>query len=156
MSLLATLQRPTVGVAVLVFGGYSLLARTLQNLYPVSSYPMYAMGHADSGSRLGARDRAGRLRELRQYTDWSCERPLRLDTDQCAGEGTVQIIGYLERDMEEYLAQHRAAEGSPPRADAEPVELVRHIWWFDEAGRARSRVCVMNQCRAVPTDRAHP
>jgi hypothetical protein len=55
-------------------------------------------------------------------------------------------IGYIDRDIQEYVQKHAA----PNLTNGEPVDLVRHIWHFqDGSGDVLLEDCLLQRCQAV-------
>ena len=134
---------PTVWITVLVMGGYFLIARVVGNLYPFSTFSMYSAAKSESASHIVARDRAGTLHAVLEYEGWSCPEPLDIDPPRCRAAARFSSIGYIDRRILEHVRGHRSTGG-------EPVELVRHIWRFqDGSGDVRTEDCVLAQCQAV-------
>ena len=149
-------RRAAVAVAALSFVGYFVVARIVGNVYPFSTFPMYAGEHRSTGSRIVAKDEAQGLHEVSDGSAWVCDAapaeglrpgetpPLALDPYGCSGGG-VYTITYVDRDAIDYVRTHG---GVDPRA--RPVELVRHIWTFpDDRGPPATSDCHMASCRAV-------
>lgn len=142
-----------LGVAAISFVGYLAVARVVDNVYPFSTFPMYARAHRRTGSRIVAKDESQRLHEVSDGVAWACDsasddgHPATspgLDPYGCSGEG-VYTITYVDRDAIDYVRTHA---GNDPRA--RPVELVRHIWSFpDDRGPPTASDCHMASCRAV-------
>ncbi len=148
-------RHAAIAVATLSFVGYFVVARTVGNVYPFSTFPMYAGEHGSTGSRIVAKDEAQGLHEVSDGVAWTCEdtpdggSPIEptspgLDPYACAGGG-VYAITYVDRAAIDHVRTHW---GSDPRA--RPVELVRHIWTFpDDRGPPTTSDCHMASCRAV-------
>jgi hypothetical protein len=144
-------RHATLAVAALSFGGYFAVARVVSNIYPFSTFPMYAGGHLRSGSRIVAKDERERLHEVSDGEAWDCKAvsprdaaPDLLDATACAG-GDVYSISYVDREAIDFVRGH---EGSDPRT--QPVELVRHIWRFpQDDGPPTQSDCLIARCRAV-------
>lgn len=135
--------QPAFVVAALVLVTYLLVARGLEDLYPFSTFSMYA-GHATtSGSRIVARDSRGRLHEVESFDRWSCPPEEVRGDDAC---GAAYRIDYLDREAREYLAAHASASAAP---GSEPVEVVRRVWQFG-GGAPVIRDCPILRCAAVP------
>ncbi|MFT3769674.1 MAG: hypothetical protein QM820_29915 [Minicystis sp.] len=137
---------PTVWITVLVMGGYFLIARLVDNLYPFSTFPMYAGAKGASASHIVARDGAGKLHNVFEYEGWSCPEPLDVDPPKCRAGGHFGSIEYIDRAIVQHLQKPRLPGGP----EGEPIDLVRHIWRFREgSGDVRTEDCVIEHCRAV-------
>ncbi|APR79814.1 Hypothetical protein A7982_05161 [Minicystis rosea] len=139
-------MHPTVWITVLVMGGYLLVARLVGNVYPFSTFSMYSEMQTDSASHLVARDRTGKLHDVTAYDGWSCPEPLDIDPPRCREPNPFSSIGYIDRaSLEHVRASHATHDGQ-----AEPVDLVRHIWRFQKgSGDVRTEDCLLAQCQAV-------
>jgi hypothetical protein len=132
-----------LAVAVLSFIGYLAVARIVGNVYPFSTFPMYAGEQLSTGSRIVAKDETQRLHEVTDGIAWECETPA-LDPNGCSGRD-IHTISYVDREAIDYVREHT---GSDPRA--RPVEIVRHIWRFpDDRGPPTTSDCRLALCRAV-------
>jgi hypothetical protein len=130
-------------VAALALAGYVLVARVAGNLYPFSTFPMYAQAHASNATRIVAKRASGELREVSEFESWDCPAPLVLDPNQCSTGSPLYTIDYLDREAVEYVREHRGGGGVS-------VRIVRHIWQFDVGrGPARTSDCELLACRAV-------
>ncbi len=149
-------RRAAVAVAVLSFLGYLVVARIVGNVYPFSTFPMYAGEHRSTGSRIVAKDEAQGLHEVSDGSAWMCDAasvdgappgetpPPALDPHACTGDG-VYVIDYVDRAAIDYVRTHGGGDRR-----ARPVELVRHIWTFpDDRGPPTTSDCHMASCRAV-------
>jgi hypothetical protein len=136
-------RRATLAVGLLSFFGYLVVARIVGNVYPFSTFPMYAGERITSGSRIVARDESLRLHEVTDGTAWQCDAGA-LDPNGCAG-GHVHTISYVDREAIEYVRTHTGAD---PRS--RPVEIVRHVWTFpDDRGPPTTSDCRLALCLAV-------
>ncbi len=151
--------RAAVAVAVLSFGGYFGVARVVGNVYPFSTFPMYAGEHVSTGSRIVAKDDFQHLREVSDGEGWECDFTSTraagqsiskvpglgpLDPSVCA-DGDVYTIPYVDREAFDFVRAHQASD---PRA--RPVELVRHIWRFPhDEGPPIESDCHIAHCQAV-------
>lgn len=123
--------------------GYMLVARVVEDLYPFSTFSMYARAQPGAGSRIVARDEHGRLREVTEVTDWACETAA-LDPYACE-DAEVHGVGYVDRAAIDWVREHA---GDHP--DARPVDLVRRIWRFPAGwGPPITSECLISRCRAV-------
>jgi hypothetical protein len=131
-------------LAALSLVTYVGVARGVLNVYPFSTYSMYAEGHSSSASRLGVRDARGVMHEVEDYSAYHCDGPLRTEASRCENFGRVDFVPYIDRAAHSYVETH-----SGDAANAEPVEIVRRIWTFTD-GRAPASVhdCVLHHCRA--------
>jgi hypothetical protein len=147
-------RRAALAVAGLSFVGYFAVARIVGNVYPFSTFPMYAGEHLTSGSRIVAKDDMEHLHEVSDGIAWECDAPSQdraaqsatpgLDPTACIGRD-VYSITYVDREAIDYV---RAHPGSDPRS--QPVDLVRHIWRFpDGEGPPTQTDCRIARCRAL-------
>jgi hypothetical protein len=136
------MMHPRVQVAAVGLLGYLGLALSVGNLYPVSTFEMYAAAPARSASRVIARDAAGAAHEVDEYREWSCDAPVPLDRAPCASEWPYAYTGYLDRAAADWIASH-------PGSGGEPMEVVRRIFRLGAAGPPEVRDCVLSRCRAV-------
>lgn len=142
------LRSPRAAVAALVFVGYLVVARAVGNLYPFSTYSMYAESGTGRPSRLVARETHGSMVDLDRYDHWACPDLPPLDRASCPSDTPSSSIPYVDREADHYVRSH-AGTGHEPGARA--VDLVRHVWWFvDENGAPREFDCPVRHCRAVP------
>jgi hypothetical protein len=122
-------------VATLVLAGYLLAARGVGDLYPLSTYSMYAGSPGDSISRVMALV-GGSFVEVTDLSSWQCDNLPHLEAAQCGG---ARGIAYLDREREAHIRNH-------PGDGGEPVELVRRVFSFD--GVQRPAYCTLARCRA--------
>lgn len=132
-------------VLLFVALGYLLVARGVDNFYPFSTFSMYAAVEENSASRVLVRDGAGRLREVSSFRGWACDRPVDLNPEECETTGRYYRLRYIDD-----ATARRLATPATDLAAAEPVTLLRRIWWFDDAGGISSEECELASCRAVP------
>ncbi len=138
-----TSKSVAIAVAGLAFVGYFGIARIVGNLYPFSTFPMYAGEHRTTGSRIVAKDAAGVLHEVSDGAAWACV-PADLDARACGGPD-VYTIDYVDREALAYVREHSGGD-----AQAVPVELVRHVWSFtNDRDPPTARDCSIATCRAV-------
>lgn len=143
-----TWRSPRAAVAALTFAGYLVIARSAGNLYPFSTYSMYAESGSGRPSRIVARDARGELKDLGQYDHWSCPDLPALDHATCPPPVVSTTILYIDRDAEHYVRTHMGTGLEP---GSQPLELVRHVWSFtDRNGPPREIDCPVCACRAVP------
>jgi hypothetical protein len=136
-------KRIAIIVAALAFLGYFGIARIVGNLYPFSTFPMYAGEHRTTGSRIVAKDAAGALHEVTEGMAWSCG-AREIDPEACGGPD-VYTIDYVDREAVAYVREHSGGD-----ANATPVELVRHIWTFaSDRDPPTTRDCPIALCSAV-------
>jgi len=128
-------------VALFAFAFYVALAGSVHNLYPFSTFAMFAGGHAARASRIVARDGAGRVHEVDGFARWRCDGPLRVEHDACAQHGAYSQVDYQDRAALDFLGAH-AGDGG------EPVDLVRRIWRLD-GGAPAIEDCLVAHCRAA-------
>lgn len=130
--------RGLVGLAVLAV--YAVTSRVVGDVYPFSTFPMYAGHRMTTASRVAVRDAKGTLCEVTDFTAFSCPSPVDVGYGACPGVEPFYYIPYIDRDASTYVTSHAG------QADEE-VSLVRHIWRFGEAG-IREEDCVLQRCRA--------
>jgi len=131
----------------LVLAGYFTVARLVENLYPFSTFPMYAGDHTDSASRILAREADGSVHEALAYAAWSCEEPPDLDREpeRCAALPRYFTIPYVDREIEAHIREH-----TRPEEGGTPVTIVRRVFRFPSGpGPARVEDCEIGRCRAV-------
>lgn len=131
--------------AACVLAGYFAVAQGLGNLYPFSTFEMYAGVEAHSASRLLARDGDGRVHEIREFSAYRCG-PIDLRPAGCAGGEDYYTIGYVEREAAEDLAARTAAPMSGPARD---VLLIRRVWRFHGPDAPSVDDCAVATCQAV-------
>jgi hypothetical protein len=124
-------------ISILALIGYFTAARGVENLYPVSTFPMFSGAAAPAISRVMTRTASGELHEVTEFTSWQCDNLPHLDATLCLD---VPSIPYIDREREDHIRSH-------PGAGAEPVELVRRIFSFDGVERPAS--CVIARCSAT-------
>jgi hypothetical protein len=127
-------------VSLLALVCYFAAARASGNLYPFSTYDMYAGRTATSASRIAVRTASGELREVDGFDAWELDGPLSLDTAGCDGE-VPYTIDYLDDAAAAFIREH-AGHGR------EPVEVVRHIWRLRPDGNTEED-CVLQRGRAA-------
>ncbi len=132
-------------LAVAVVVAYLGVALSVQNLYPFSTFPMYAGGALTSGARLIAVDAQGEAREVTRFTAWSCP-GLRPFTEASCADGAVgRPPAYLVKEATDYIAAH----AGPPDPN-HPVALVVRTWPIDSEGEVSHLDCPVHQCTALP------
>ena len=68
--------RPAAWLSALVFLGYMATSRAVEDLYPFSTFSMYARHGQPAVSRLAARTADGQAHPVRDFVAWSCEGPI--------------------------------------------------------------------------------
>jgi hypothetical protein len=131
--------------AACVLAGYVVIAQGVGNLYPFSTFEMYAGVSTHTASRVLALDAAGATHEIRDFEAYRCD-TLDLQPAACRERGDYYSIGYVEREAAEYLA---AQASVPPRGDELPIRLVRRIWRFHGTGEPAVEDCALASCEAV-------
>ena len=131
--------------AACVLAGYVVIAQGLGNLYPFSTFEMYAGVSTHTASRVLAVDSGGATHEIRDFEAYRCD-SLELEPASCREHGEYYTIGYVEREAAEYLA---AQPSAPPHAEAQPVHLVRRIWRFHGPEQPTVEDCSLANCQAV-------
>lgn len=131
--------------ALCVFAGYVAIAQGLGNLYPFSTFEMYAGVSTHTASRVVAVDPGGGVHEIRDFEAYRCD-SLDLQPSTCSEHGEYYSIGYVERETAEYLAGQSTA---PVHGEAQTVRLVRRIWRFQGGGAPEVEDCALANCQAV-------
>jgi hypothetical protein len=131
--------------AACVLAGYVAIAQGLGNLYPFSTFEMYAGVSTHTASRVLAVDPAGATREIRDFAAYRCD-SLELQPASCRDHGEYYSIGYVEREAAEYLAAQASAA---PQGEELSIRLVRRIWRFHGAREPTVEDCALASCRAV-------
>lgn len=137
-------DRRSIALGALALVGYAGVARSVSNLYPFSTFPMYAVEREPVASRLAVREADGSLRDPDAYRAWSCPEP----PSALPPPGTCPLLGtqrgsYLDHDFLVFMAQHATGDGA-----GEPVELVRRVWDLRDGARLET-TCPIQRCRAV-------
>src|SRR5579863_873472 len=105
-----SLPPPRTLVVAFAFFGYLALALSVRNLYPLSTFEMYAGAPATTApSRVIARDAAGVAHEIDEYVAWTCEGPTPLGPAGCASEWPYAFSIYLDRAAADWIDAHRVA-----------------------------------------------
>lgn len=131
-----------VTLSLLCCIGYFLIARVAHERFPFSAFPMF--DHATrSASRIVARTPDGRLHEVSDFDDWQCDHPPSASFRACQKIWPFDYSRNADRDA---VADVRLHSGRGP--DAQPVTVVRHVWWFERSGKVREGNCVLATCRA--------
>ncbi|HXT99595.1 MAG TPA: hypothetical protein VN903_01295 [Polyangia bacterium] len=137
------LPPPRALVGAFAFAGYLGAAFGVENLYPISTFEMYAgapPSHAPT--RVIARDAARTAHEVDEFVGWRCEGPVPLDGTSCVNEWPYASTAYLDRAAADWVADH-------PGDGAEPVEIVRRVYRLtDEGGPPQVHDCLLRRCRA--------
>jgi hypothetical protein len=137
------MPQPRVLVAALALCGYLGIAHSVRNLYPFSTFEMYAGQRADSASRVIARDAAGGLHELDAYEAFRCDGPIPLGHETCAAAWPYAYSIYLDRQAAAFIDTH-------PGDGTEPVDVIRRIWRLsDRPGPPPFEDCLLQHCRAA-------
>lgn len=142
---------PAVFVGLLVLVGYLATARLVENLYPFSTFPMYAGERSDSASRLVAREADGSVHEASEYAAWSCEEEVDLsrEHDRCGALPRYSTIPYIDREIVESIRSR--SQGSQGASGAGVhVTIVRRVFRFpDGPGAPSVEDCEVGRCKAV-------
>jgi hypothetical protein len=131
--------------ALCVLAGYVVIAQGLGNLYPFSTFEMYAGVSTHTASRVLAVDSGGSTHEIRDFEAYRCD-SLDLEPASCRENGEYYTIGYVEREAAEYLA---ANASTPAHGEEQPLRLVRRVWRFQGSGQPTVEDCSLASCRAV-------
>ncbi len=131
-------------VAITATCGYVGIARSVQDLYPFSSYTMYAGVHGTWASRLVARPKDGIAREIKNFDHWQCQDELPAEANRTCAVGEGFRIDYMEAATMQYVNSfHNQAPGD------QEVDLVRRVWQFDAQGvPLPAQNCIRRHCRA--------
>jgi|KBSMisStandDraft_5_1062788.scaffolds.fasta_scaffold183918_3 hypothetical protein len=140
------LPPPRTLVGVTAFVGYLGLAAAVHNLYPISTFEMYAGAPPSRApTRVIARDASGEAHEVDEFVGWRCEGPVPLDRASCVGEWPYATTDYLDRAAADWVAGHPG----PAAGGGEPVEIVRRIYRLaDGGGPPAVRDCLLRRCQA--------
>jgi hypothetical protein len=132
-------------VAAFAFAGYLALAFVARNVYPLSTFEMYAGAPPSRApTRVIARDAAGGAHEVDEYVGWHCDAEIAGARQACLSEWPYAYTAYLDRAAADWVAAHPGAG-----AAGEPVEIVRRIYRLsDRGGAPQVRDCVLSRCRA--------
>ena len=130
-------------VAASALAGYLVLGRAAGDVYPLSTFSVYAGLPPSSGSRIGVRDLTGLVQEVTVFDAFHCDAALDGGSRFCAGAG-VYTIDYADREAFAYVASH------PGEASAgEDVDVVRRIFRFTPGSdEPVATDCVITHCQA--------
>jgi hypothetical protein len=135
-----------IALTVIALVGYVVASRAVENLYPFSTFSMYAESSVVP-SRVLARASDGSLHEVTEFTAWHCPTLPALDRAQCA-ESRDSGIPYVDREIESFIRAHRVATASPSSTS---LDLVRHLWFFRSGDGPPTGVdCPIVRCEAQP------
>ncbi len=136
-------------VTAIAFLGYYAIGRVVLDLFPFSSYAMFASAaamHADEvhGCHLLAIGPDGRALDVKTFRAWDCP------PWQEAAQSSIAELGCgphfnVEEHIRVYMNEER---GFDPLAV--PVELVRREWTFGRNGSVTTRDQPVVSCKAVP------
>ncbi len=133
--------RTTTWVSLVVLLGYLVLAHTVGNLYPFSTFDMYATSQLSVGSRIIAVDSTGHAHEVRRFTNFACDGPVVLDPETCPN----RHIPYLADALQAYLTANLTNQSPGGVA----LQIVQRVWWFAGDGELISvEDCPVLTCRA--------
>lgn len=137
------LPPPRTLVAAVAFTGYFAVAFAVRDLYPFSTFAMYAGAPPSRApSRVIARDAAGGVHEVDELVAWRCDGEAPPDRTSCLDEGSYATTTYLDRAASDWIAAHPGSGGAP-------VDVVRRIYRLaDGGGPPIARDCVLRRCRA--------
>lgn len=122
---------------------YVLSAMSVENLFPLSTFPMYSDSSFDSGARLVAVDSRGEASEVSEFEDWSCPELVPVVRVSCPDGDHAQPAGYLAEEAIEHIQTH-SGEGD------ETVELVVRAWRLATPdGQTRVVDCPVTTCAAT-------
>jgi hypothetical protein len=136
-------------VTVMAFAGYFLISRVVLNLFPFSSFSMFASAAASEGEEVRACHLLaigpdGRALDVTRFRAWDCP-----PWEDAARSSIEQLGCGPHHNVEEHIRVYLAAErGADP--DAEPVSLVRRMWALRRGEVAIPRDVPVASCRAVP------
>jgi hypothetical protein len=129
----------------LAFFGYLGISHAVLNLFPFSTFEMYASTPAGSASRILVRTGDGSTREVTALAACTCDRPIDIEPSGCASHWPFFYIPYKDREDAGALERAPAAP-----IDAERVVIVRRIWRVPRDGGAPPFLdCVLASCRAT-------
>ncbi|MCB9507652.1 MAG: hypothetical protein H6700_08875 [Myxococcales bacterium] len=137
------LQSASGRASATVIGVYVAVAWTVGNLFPFSTFSMYARARWNSlVERTVVVDETGRAYAASDFVVNDC--PDRSEWHECAAiPGTAAGIPYIEQRLVQRLAEHRAdAVGEP----SEPIRIVRRTWDLANGG-ALVEECEVARCR---------
>lgn len=140
---LGRVLRGRLGLSLLVFVGYFAVAFVAKNFFPFSMFDMYAGQGEPSASRIVARDAAGHLHPVSDYSSWQCARPVDDDPMRCEAF-PFYYIPYVDTGTLRYVRSHSAEVKT-----GAPVDLVFHIWRLGPHGVESEENCLIQRCRAV-------
>jgi hypothetical protein len=134
--------RVLTAIVAVAFGGYLALGLAVGNLYPISTYEMYAGEQATAGSRLAVRTADGDVVEIDRFVDWRCPERVPTAPTACGVYWPFYHVPYLDRAAVEHIEEH-AGDGD------EPVAVIRRIWRLSrDGGIAGVEDCPVASCRA--------
>ncbi len=136
---------PRAIVALLALAGYAAVARAVDNLYPLSTFSMYAADQVTTGSRLLARDERGGAREIEDYTRWHCEEAPTEALERARCEARSYGIPYIDRAIRAQIEERRAPQKT---VRSRKVTLIRRTFRFAGPGEPRVEDCAITQCSA--------
>ncbi len=134
-------RRAETWFSAIVCVTYVLCGQIVSNVYPFSSFGMYARV-APTATRMIARSSAGTVSEVAEYTNWKCSA---FRVTDCLQPGDTYVV-YRDREAFRVLRDATALK-SVQQHHPEPVLLLRRIWRF--APVVESHDCVIAHCTAV-------
>jgi hypothetical protein len=130
-------------ISVLSFSGYFVISRVVLNLFPFSSFGMYAGGEKPS-CQLLAIGPEGRALDVSRFRAWECP------PWQEAAQKTIEQARCEAYRGNIDMVRERIEASGPPDAASVPVSLVRRTWSFRGNDPPRIRDLPVAACRAVP------
>jgi hypothetical protein len=141
--------RAAAVVSVMAFVGYYAISRVVVNLFPFSSFAMFASAaaaHDDQvrACHLLAVGPDGRALDVKAFRAWDCP------SWQEAAQRSISELGCgphfnVEEHIRSYLEEERGEDPS-----AQPVRLVRRMWAFRRGESVTTRDLPVASCKALP------
>lgn len=138
--------RETRALGVAVFAGYMLAALGVENLFPISTFPMYSATSPVAGARLVVRDSDGAYAEVVRFDEWSCDVEPTLERvlhATCDDGRIAETLDYLSQEALDHMRAHAGTAGA-----REPVDLMIRAWRFEADGTLSEHDCPVTACTA--------
>jgi hypothetical protein len=134
-------------VAFLVFVGYFIIARVTVNLFPFSTFSMFAglrpgAEGESRGCQLLAMGGDGRAVDVTEFSGWECP-PWQDVARRSIDELSCDAHGNVENHVRDYLER-----GSRSSGEKETVRLIRRLWIFRSDGSGETSDHLIASCRA--------
>ena len=134
-------ERVRLGVGLLVMLGCLGVGFGVHDLYPFSSFSMYAGVPYTATSRVVAITDS-RVTDPQDLIDWRCEEELPDTAGECSDHGTFYRLRYRDVDAFRWVRRH-SGDG------VTPVLLARRIWTLGPPGQPPTHTdCDIAQCHA--------